>query len=183
MYEMDGPPLLAQTAVNSHYYQTEYRQRYEGRREGLIHNRVPTALNAWKPISRRPESCHAINPPRLAPLDNPYTVRHIPTSESVRNYRRMLHSEQGSRRFDMQGQPWEGGAFQRSNTEQGLRTSRLELPRPKSEMTRYAKTFPYISSQCFFHPANESTRRYFVVDRDWASESKQYRIKKNNLFA
>ncbi len=185
MYQMNGPSLIAHS-TNRNNYQTEYNQHYEGRREILKYSRVPTAFNGWKYVADRPESCHAINPPRLTPLGNPYTIRHIPTSESIRNYRRSLlmpGSEQRNR-FDAQGKEWRDYQSQmRSHTADITRSCRVDLPRPKSEMTRYIKTFPYINSHCFFHPANESMRRYFVIDQNWASENKQFNIKKNNLFA
>eukprot|EP00794_Sanderia_malayensis_P009825 gene9826-10833_t len=184
---MNAPPLLAHS-ISPNNYTSEYKQMYEGRRDVLKHSRVPTAFNSWKYVAGRPDTCQAISPPRLTPMNNPHTIRHIPTSESVRNYRRsLLMSDQGWRnRFDAQGREWNSGAYTRSSTAEMSRrinNAAVELPRPRSEMTRYEKTFPYINSHCFFNPANERTRRYFVIDQNWASENKQYSIRKNNLFA
>lgn len=182
-HQVKGPPLLAQSLTVPNY-KTEYQQRFDGRHESLKYSRVPTAFKAWKYVAKRPETCHAFNaPPHMSSSQNLY-ARHIPTSESVRDYKRSLLSNQGYRpSAERRSYNDLYKIHDRHTADAGFRLNRSETQRPNSEASRYHQALPYLGSHCFFHPANEPMRRYFVIDKNWPSEHKQYNIRKNNLFA
>ena len=160
---------------------------YDGRRDHMKATRIPTSFQVFKHVASRPDTCKIINLPRAEPLRPSFYGRHIPTSESVKRYRESLSlaKERAStapwlmHRRTLPGQ----GPSQREATSAYSNVKPLFIRRPQSELAGYHKTFPYVNSHCYFQPAKESARKYFVVDRNWMSEKQQFTIKKNNVFA
>ena len=186
-------PGLLQETITKIQFKSEYATSFTGERVPLQNVRIPTALktkSAWDE-AQKPETSRAIQLPFRQRGGYPTRInlqglQPSPTARAKSAIQRpgsnLSHSSRGSGRrpassLSALSKP------ERPSTEDLLRRPQsLVARRPQSELSRFPKDFRYIDKQCFFHPANEPTRSFFVISPDWVSERKNYSIRKNTLF-
>lgn len=189
-------PGLLQETISKLTYKSEYATNYTGERVPIQNIRIPTGLrpcvrmSAWDE-AQKPETSRVIQLPFHQRRNHPARInlqglQPSPTARAKSAVQRPSSniselSRSGGRKSTI---PMSAG----SRHERPGRKDLLNRPhssvarRPQSELSRYPKEFRYIDKQCFFHPANEPTRGFFVISPDWVSERRNYFIRKNTLF-
>lgn len=184
---------MLQETISKVTYKSEYKTSFTGERVPIKNFRIPTALkkSAWdevqKPQTSRtiqlPSDARCLNyPTRInlqglqpSPTTRAKTARERPSSNLSQLSRNSVRTHTSSLSVFTQRD--------RPSTEELLRRPKsLVARRPRSELSRFPKDFRYIDKQCFFHPANEPNRYFFIISPDWVSERKNYFIRKNTLF-
>lgn len=188
-------PGLLQETISKITYKTEYTTSFTGERVPLQNVRIPTGFKmktAWDE-AKKPETSRAIQLPFHQRRNYPARInlRGLQPSPTARARSAVQRPSSDISQFSRSGgrsRPTSSlsSVFlkrERPRTEDLLRRPQsLVARRPQSELSRFPKDFRYIDKQCFFHPANEPTRSFFVISPDWVSERKNYFIRKNTLF-
>jgi len=55
-------------------------------------------------------------------------------------------------------------------------------PRPSTLLSKHPKNVRYVRDTCFFHPAQERKKHYYIVNPNWFSEQR-VTVPKNNVFS
>lgn len=189
-------PALLQETISKLTYKSEYATNFTGERVPIQNVRIPTGLRncvrltAWDE-AQKPETSRAIQLPFHQRRNYPTRInlqglQPSPTARAKSALQRpssnMSELSRNSGRKSANSMS-AGSRHERPSTEDLLRRPQsLVARRPQSELSRYPKEFRYIDKQCFFHPANEPTRSFFVISPDWVSERRNYFIRKNTLF-
>lgn len=186
-------PGLLQETITKIQFKSEYTTSFTGERVPLQNVRIPTALkikSAWDE-ARKPETSRAIQLPFSQRGGYPTRInlqglQPSPTARAKSAIQRpgssLSHSSRGSGRRPTSSLSVLSKPERPSTEDLFRRPQSLVARRPQSELSRFPKDFPYIDKQCFFHPANEPTRSFFVISPDWVSERKNHFIRKNTLF-
>lgn len=191
-----GEPGFLQETISKVTYKSEYTTSFTGERVPLQNVRIPIGLRkcvrmtAWDE-AQKPETSRAIQLPfhqnrNYAAKINLQGLQPSPTarvrSAQQRPYSNISELSRSSGRRStsaLSALP----RRERPSTEELLRRPQsLVARRPQSELSRFPKEFRYVDKQCFFHPAKEPTRSFFVISPDWVSERRNYFIRKNTLF-
>lgn len=188
----DAPGLLQET-ISKITYKSEYSTSFTGERVPLRNVRIPTGLKmktAWDE-AQKPETSRVIQLPfhqrRKYPAKiNLQGLQPSPTTRARSAQQRPCSNTSQFSRSSGRRPTSSLSVFskrERPSTEDLLRRPQsLVARRPQSELSRFPKDFRYTDKQCFFHPANEPTRSFFVISPDWVSERKNHFIRKNTLF-
>jgi len=181
------PSLLVQTLTKPRY-NSEYCSNYTGSKQALVNIRVPTRHRRQAHEETfRPESCRIINPPRVIFPTHLQHYQRPSYAESVRSSSARPASRSPAKEHTI---TLNTSTLTRPQTHASFlagqscwdRPGYIER-RPQSKLSGYPKNFRYAHLNTYFHPAQESYRGYFVVDRDWVSERSNHSIRKNNVFA
>ena len=185
-------PRFLQETISKIAYNTEYTTSYTGEQAPFHNVRVPTRLRTTAWISpQKPGSSRVIQPPyqkrrtdatiiNLQGLQPRLTTRaksalQRPTSDVFE--RQSSHSRRPTSSVSVSSKS------DRPKAEDiPRRPSSLVARRPQSLSSRFPMDYCSNDKQCFFHPANEWRRNFFVISPDWVSEHKNYFIRKNTLF-
>lgn len=189
-------PGFLQETISKVTYKSEYTTSFTGERVPIRNVRIPTGLRkcvrmtAWDE-AQKPETSRAVQlpfhqkhnyPARInlqglqpSPTARARSAQQRPCSNISELSRRSGHrSTSALSVFSKRDGP---------STEELLRRPQsLVARRPQSELSRFPKEFRYIDKQCFFRPAKEPTRSFFVISPDWVSERRNHFIRKNTLF-
>ena len=192
-YKYGNAPGLLQETISKITYKSEYTTSFTGERVPLQNVRIPTGLKmrtAWDE-ARTPETSRAIQLPFHHRRNYPARVnlqglQPSPTARARSALQRPSSNASQISRSSGRRPTSSVSAFskrERPSTEDLLRRPQsLVARRPQSELSRFPKEFRYIDKQCFFHPATEPSRSFFIISPDWVSERKNYFIRKNTLF-
>lgn len=187
---------ILQETISRIAYKTEYSEQYTGTREPLQHVRIPSRLHrpAWERFPN-PGTSRAIQPPcqsrtafNLSINSQGLQPRQIPRSKSTVYQRRSNFSPQSSSASCSTSGRQSltttlKAARDRPTTDEILkRPPSFVARRLQSQLSRFPKDFRYIDKQCFFHPAEEPRRGFFVIAPDWVSERRCKVLRKNNVF-
>lgn len=182
--------ILRETITNI-VYRTEYSSNFTGEKDPLQNVKIPTHItrkSAWE-TSYKPFTSRAVQLP-LSKAKQPQLINLQGLEPRYMNCRRsksaterhwQFFTSQNSRQSQ---RPLSGATTSsRLNTQELLqRPQSLVARRIQSQMSRFPKEFRYIDKQCFFHPAQEASKTFFVISPDWVSE-RQTIIRKNNVFS
>lgn len=192
-YKYGNAPGLLQETISKITYKSEYTTSFTGERVPLQNVRIPTGLKmrtAWDE-ARKPETSRAIQLPFHHRRNYPARInlqglQPSPTARARSALQRPSSNVSQISRSSGRRPTSSVSAFSkraRPSTEDLLRRPQsLVARRPQSELSRFPKEFRYIDKQCFFHPATEPSRSFFIISPDWVSERKNYFIRKNTLF-
>lgn len=185
-----------QETISKSTYKSEYATNYTGERVPIQNIRIPTGLwpcvrmSAWDE-AQKPETSRVIQLPFHQRGNYPARInlqglQPSPTARAGSAVQRPSSniSELSRSSGRKSTTPMSAGSrHERTGTKDVLRRPQsLVARRPQSEISRYPKEFRFIDKQCFFHPANEPTRSFFVISPEWVSERRNYFIRKNTLF-
>lgn len=189
--------MLRET-ISKLVYRTEYSSSFTGDKDPFQNITIPahiTRKSAWE-TSYKPFTSRAVQLPRTKTIKpqlinlqglEPRGTR----SSGGTSYRRSKSATERNLQFftaqnSRQGpRPFSGltSSTGRASTQELLqRPQSLVARRIQSQMSRFPKEFRYIDKQCFFHPAQEPSKTFFVISPDWVSE-RQNNIRKNNIFS
>lgn len=189
-------PGLLQETISKIAYKSEYTTSFTGERIPIQNVRIPTGLRncvrmtAWDE-AQKPETSRAVQLPFQQRRNYPARINLQGLQPSPTARARSAQQKPNSNISDLSRTSGRRSASslsahprrERPSTEDLLsRPQSLVARRPRSELSRFPKDFRYIDKQCFFHPANEPSRSFFVISPDWVSERKNYFIRKNTLF-
>ncbi|XP_068725903.1 uncharacterized protein [Montipora capricornis] len=187
---------MLQETISKITYKSEYKSSFTGESVPIKNFRIPTAVKMKtckaRDAVKKNETSRSIQFPltmkslKYSPRINLQALQPFPTTKAksaLEKQSRKLSQLSLSSARPLTSLLSESPRRDRPSTEDLLRRPQsLVARRPRSELSRFPKDFRYIDKQCFFHPANELTRRFFVISPDWVSERKNYFIRKNTLF-
>ena len=186
---------ILQETISRIAYKTEYSEQYAGTTTPLQHVRIPSRLHrpAWERFPN-PGTSRAIQPP-----SETRTAFNLRINSQGLQPRQMQRSKSAVYQRRSNFSPQSSSASCSTSGHQSLTSLRPVRDRPttdeilkrppsfvarriQSQLSRFPKDFRYIDKQCFFQPAEESRRGFFVIAPDWVSERRCNTIRKNNVF-
>jgi hypothetical protein len=189
-----GDPGMLRETVSKIIYRTEYSSSFTGSNDPFQNIRIPSQFTrraAWE-AAHKPGTSRLVQLPlrRVKPEKinlqglepNRYSSHKRIRSATERQHVSFNNITQNSLDHN---RPFSGlTTTSRARTEEMIRRPQnLVARRIQSQLSRFPKDFRYIDKQCFFHPAQESHKTFFVISPDWVSERQQSVIRKNNIFS
>jgi len=169
---------MLRDTISKIVYRTEYSSSYTGINDPFQNIKVPTHLTRRAAWQGKPCTSQVVqllpttrgNKPRLINLQGlePNRSSSHRRSKSAAGRHHLLlpqNSPQSTR-------PFSGlSTSSRTRTEDLMprRPQSLVARRIQSQLSRFPKDFRYIDKQCFFRPAQESYKTFFVISPDWVS--------------
>lgn len=184
---------MLQETISKITYKSEYKSSFTGESVPIKNFRIPTAVKMKTCTARdavkKPETSRSIQFPltmrslKYSPRINLQALQPFPTTKAKSALEKQSRKLSLSSARPLTSLLSASQRRDRPSTEDLLRRPQsLVARRPRSELSRFPNDFRYIDKQCFFHRANEPTKRFFVISPDWVSERKNYFIRKNTLF-
>lgn len=185
-----GETGMLRETITRLVYRTEYSSSYTGAIDPFQNISVPKQITrkaAWE-TSYKPFTSRALQLPSPSKSITPQLIN-LQGLEPNKTSRRAKSATERQLQFFTQNRSSPRRPFSGLRTSSGARNEQL-LQRPQSlvarrlqsQMSRFPKDYRYIDKQCFFHPAQEASKTFFVISPDWVSE-RQNNIRKNNVFS
>ena len=187
-----GDPGFLRETVSKIVYRTEYSSNYRGSDDPLQNLPLPSHFSrraAWEAAAQKPTTSRVVQLPLNRVQPEKINLQGLQPNRisSHRKIRSATERHAIPRNVPQYGVD-RSRPFSRLTTSSRARTEEL-VRRPQtlvarrlqSQLSRFPKDFRYIDKQCFFHPAQESHKTFFVISPDWVSERQKF-IRKNNIF-
>lgn len=188
-----GDPGFLKETVSKIVYRTEYSSNFRGVDDPFQNIPIPSEFSRRAAWAAAPH--HHINKPTTSrvvqlPLNRvkPEKINLQGLEPNRISSHRKIRSatERHAISFNVtqnSNRPFSGlTTSSRARTEELVRRPQSFVARRlQSQLSRFPKDFRYFDKQCFFHPAQESHKTFFVISPDWVSERQNF-IRKNNIF-